>query len=97
MRVFGMLVAVACSGVAVSGCTQTADTAYSDNRSDASRICLAAVSKRTGNGNVSVVRAYSRYQSTDVYVGVGPQRTQWRCVVTKNGPDSHYIDSIRKV
>lgn len=97
MRVSGLLLTVVCGCVAISGCTQTADTAYSDDKAASTRLCLSAVSKRTGNGNVAVVRTNSRNQSTTVYVGVGPERNQYRCRVEKNGPANYYIGSISRV
>ena len=98
MRISWLFLTVAFGSLAISGCSETAgDTAYNDNRRAAERLCLSAVSKRTGNGDVAVVRTYSRDKSTAVWVGVGPQRSQWQCSVENNGPSSYYIQTIHKV
>ncbi|MFN4143525.1 hypothetical protein [Aestuariivirga sp.] len=46
--------------------------------------CLAATSRETNNGDVSVLSTETSEANNTVYIGVGPQRAKWKCLV-KNG------------
>ncbi|MEI7598503.1 MAG: hypothetical protein WCJ41_04180 [Aestuariivirga sp.] len=46
--------------------------------------CLAAVSNKTNNGEVTVLDTNSSEANNTVIVGVGEQKAKWRCLV-KNG------------
>ena len=46
--------------------------------------CLAAVSNKTNNGEVTVLDTNSSEANNTVIVGVGKQKAQWKCLV-KNG------------
>jgi hypothetical protein len=43
--------------------------------------CLAATSRQTNNGDVAVLSTETSEANNTVYVGVGPQRAQWKCLV----------------
>jgi hypothetical protein len=43
--------------------------------------CLQAVSTQTGNGEVVLLRTETSEANNAVYVGVGPNRAEWRCLV----------------
>lgn len=45
--------------------------------------CLQAVSKETNNGDVVLLRTETSEANDAVYVGVGPKRAEWRCLVSK--------------
>jgi hypothetical protein len=46
--------------------------------------CLAATSQETNNGDVMVLSMETSEANNTVYVGVGPDRAKWKCLV-KNG------------
>lgn len=46
--------------------------------------CLAATSRETNNGDVMLLSSESSEANNTVYIGVGPQRAKWKCLV-KNG------------
>ncbi|MEM9108002.1 MAG: hypothetical protein AAGC96_20355 [Pseudomonadota bacterium] len=97
MRVLGAVFAFGVGSLVLSGCTETGSEVYSENKQVSERLCRSAVAKRTGNSSVSIVRTYSRDRTTDVWVGVGSERTQWFCSVNNNGPGSYFIRTIYKV
>ena len=98
MRGGWTIVAAGIASLVMSGCTETMGTqANSQNRSAASNLCVSAVSRRTGNSNVSVVRTESRQRRISVWVSVGSTRSQWKCSVDHNGPGSFFIRSIHRV
>ena len=47
--------------------------------------CLDAVSQKTGEPNVTVLRSDYSEANSLVMVGVGPQRALWRCLVSNDG------------
>lgn len=97
MRVLGAALTFAVGSLVLTGCTETGSEVYSENRQASERLCRSAVAKRTGNQSVSIVRSYSRDRRTDVWVGVGSERSQWFCSVSNNGPGSYFIRTIYKV
>lgn len=46
--------------------------------------CLAATSRETNNGDVMLLSSETSEANNTVYIGVGPQRAKWKCLV-KNG------------
>lgn len=46
--------------------------------------CLAATSRETNNGDVVLLSTETSEANNTVYIGVGPQRAKWKCLV-KNG------------
>lgn len=52
--------------------------------SEDEQACLAATSRETNNGDVTVLSTETSEANNTVYVGVGPQRAKWKCLV-KNG------------
>jgi hypothetical protein len=47
--------------------------------------CLAAVSRTTSNGDVSVLSSEFSQAGTSVTVGVGPDRAPWKCIAYGDG------------
>lgn len=48
------------------------------------QVCLQAVSQKTNNGDVVLIRTETSEANNAVIVGVGPQKAPWQCLV-KNG------------
>jgi hypothetical protein len=90
-----MVFTAAAAALIVAGCVQTApqpqmaaSTAPAINTSMPSKdeqACLRSVSTTTANGDVVLLQGTETSQANNtVYVGVGPNRAKWRCLV-KNG------------
>jgi hypothetical protein len=47
--------------------------------------CLAAVSRESNNGDVTVLSSEFSQANTVVMIGVGSQRAPWRCLVSNSG------------
>ena len=94
MNRIGMLLTVACGGLAVTACTQTGNTAFADNKRESIRLCTSTVAQRTGSGNVELIRTSSRELTTQVWVRAAGQ--PFECIVEKNGPNSYYLRSVRR-
>ena len=47
--------------------------------------CLAAVSRTTNNGDVTVLSSEFSQAGTSVTVGVGPNRAPWKCIAYGDG------------
>jgi hypothetical protein len=47
--------------------------------------CLAAVSRKSNNGDVTVLNSEFSQANTVVMIGVGAQRAPWRCLVSNSG------------
>ena len=54
-------------------------------RGPAEQACLAAVSATTNNGDVALLSSSFSQAGTEVIVGVGPDRAQWRCIAYSDG------------
>lgn len=67
---------IAGSGEAASA--QPAGTPSKDEQA-----CLQAVSTQTNNGDVTLLRTETSEANNAVYVGVGPKRAEWRCLVKR--------------
>ncbi len=52
--------------------------------SEDEQACLAATSRETNNGDVMLLSTETSEANNTVYIGVGPQRARWKCLV-KNG------------
>lgn len=98
MKTYLLVSAVALGSLALSGCSETTGSdAYSERRDTSNRICTSAVAKRTGSSNLSIYRSLSYDNFRSVWIDVDGGRDQYNCVVEKNGPDSYYINTVRKL
>ena len=98
MRIFWLVSVVALGGLTVSGCSETTGgSAYADRRDTSNSICTSAVAKRTGSSNLSIYRSLSYDNFRSVWIDVDGGRSQFNCVVEKNGPDSYYINTVRRL
>jgi len=70
--------------VTSSSSSAGSSAASSGTPSKDEQACLAATSRETNNGDVMVLSTETSEANNTVYVGVGPQRAQWKCLV-KNG------------
>lgn len=74
--------------VALAGCqdpTGGAPAAGNSAEAAARQACLQAVAQSTGNPTVTVLRSSFSEAGTEVIVGVGEQRAQWRCIGYRDG------------
>jgi hypothetical protein len=77
-----MGVASACSETTPNATPQpTAQTLRTGSQADEGA-CERAVSIETSNGDVVTLSSEFSQANTVVIVGVGPQRAQWRCLVS---------------
>ena len=93
------LVVITVTGLA--GCSETSNSGgggvsltqnpscSSSAPSSAEKTCLAAVSKQTNNGDVTVLSSEFSQAGTSVKIGVGPQRAQWSCTAYSDGSTSN--------
>ena len=89
---------VALCGLAVTGCSETSgEQAFAERRETSNNICINAVSRRTGSSNVSIYRSLSYDNFRSVWLSVDGGRSQFNCVVEKNGPDSYFINTVRRL
>lgn len=90
--------AVALGGLFVAGCTSTSgNDAFAVRKATSDRICTSAVANRTGSNNLSIYRSISQENYRSVWIDVDGGSSQYYCVVEKNGPDSYYINTVRKL
>lgn len=69
----------------LSACVEQATTTASTMPSMAEQACLAAVSKATNNGDVTLLGSEFSQAGTSVRVGVGPGRAPWSCIAYADG------------
>lgn len=79
----------ATAAIGLAGCSETTSetpsTAAAGAPSAADQACLAAVSRETNNGDVTVINSQFSEAGTQVTVGVGPQRAPWNCIAYSDG------------
>lgn len=94
--VFVTTAAIFAIGLAASGCSETTSGGMAATPEPAAApqaamrtgspvdegACLSAVAQQTQNGDVTVISSEFSQANTLVIVGVGPQRAQWRCLVS---------------
>ena len=98
MRVAWLVLSVALAGVVMTGCSETSGgQAFSERRDTSNSICVNAVAKRTGSSNISIYRSLSYDNFRSVWLSVDGGRSQFNCVVEKNGPDSYFINTVRRL
>lgn len=73
-----------CQVSASSGSAASSGAAPAGMPSEDEQACLAATSRETNNGDVTLLSSETSEANNTVYVGVGPQRAKWKCLV-KNG------------
>ncbi|MBF9058462.1 hypothetical protein HKCCSP123_04635 [Rhodobacterales bacterium HKCCSP123] len=62
------------------------DTGAGNSAEAAARqACLRDVSAQTGNYDAAVLSSSFSEAGTEVIVGIGPQRAQWRCIAYRDG------------
>lgn len=74
---------------ALAGC-ETSGPAYTPPAGNAPeeaarQACLRDVKSTTGNYDAAVISSSFSEAGTEVIVGVGPQRAQWRCIAYRDG------------
>jgi hypothetical protein len=72
---------------ALSGCSETSggsgpSASAAKTPSADEQACLAAVSREANNGDVAVLSSEFSQANTQVMIGVGPQKAQWKCLVS---------------
>ena len=98
MRVIWLVLTFALGSLVVTGCSETSGShAFSARRDASNNICVNAVAKRTGSSNVSIYRTLSYENFRSVWLSVDGGREQFNCVVEKNGPDSFFINTVRRL
>jgi hypothetical protein len=65
--------------------TQPQAAAATGAPSKQEQACLAAVSNKANNGEVTVLSSEFSQANTVVMIGVGSQRAPWRCLVSNSG------------
>lgn len=70
--------------VTSSAASSGGSSAAAGTPSEDEQACLAATSRETNNGDVTLLGTETSEANNTVYVGVGPQRAKWKCLV-KNG------------
>lgn len=70
--------------VAAAASSSGSSSAASGTPSNDEQACLAATSRETNNGDVMLLSTETSEANNTVYIGVGPQRAKWKCLV-KNG------------
>ena len=90
VAIFGAVLALGgCSETASSGASPSyatpapAMTAMRTGSPVDEGACMSAVAQQTQNGDVAVLSSEFSQANTDVVVGVGPNRAQWRCLVSR--------------
>lgn len=73
-----------CQVSASPGSAASSGAAPAGMPSEDEQACLAATSRETNNGDVTLLSSETSEANNTVYVGVGPQRAKWKCLV-KNG------------
>lgn len=72
----------------LAGCVEmgTPDPGPGNSAEAAARqACLRDVSASTGNYDAAVLSSSFSEAGTEVIVGIGPQRAQWRCIAYRDG------------
>lgn len=92
-----LMVAVATSSLMVASGTSMATSAFQERKEASIRICTSAVAKRTGSSDISVYRTLSKDNYRTVWMNVGGSNSQFKCLIEKNGPDSYFIQSVRRL
>jgi len=72
---------------ALTGCIENSGSS-SGMPTQGEQACLQRTSAETNNGDVVLLRSRAVSGGTEVIVGVGPQRAQWRCVAFSSGGTS---------
>lgn len=67
----------------ISGSTGASSSAPAGMPSKNEQACLQAVSIETNNGDVTLLRTETSEANDAVYIGVGPNRAEWRCLVKR--------------
>lgn len=70
------------TSASTSGSSSSAPAAGTPSKDE--QACLAATSRETNNGDVVLLSTETSEANNTVYIGVGPQRAKWKCLV-KNG------------
>jgi methenyltetrahydromethanopterin cyclohydrolase len=78
------LAALGLSAFALTACVEETAT-VSTTPNAAEQACLAAVSRETNNGNVSLLGSQFSEAGTSVQVGVGDNRAPWQCIAYSDG------------
>lgn len=77
------------AAIGLAGCSETTSSSPSTQTASAptaaDQACLAAVSRETNNGDVTVLNSQFSEAGTQVTVGVGPQRAPWNCIAYSDG------------
>ena len=76
----GALVLAACEETATTG-----TAVDSGLPSPAQAACMSAVARETGDGNVTVLGSSRALTGTELLIGVGDDRAQWRCLASNDG------------
>jgi len=72
----------AASGAAPAAESSTAAQPAPHKPTKNDQACIRAVKKQTRNSNVAYISSETSQANDSVIVGVGPQRAQWRCLVS---------------
>ena len=70
---------------ALAGCVETSGSSTSSAPSVAEQACLRDVTATTNNPDVVLLSSSFSEAGTEVIVGVGEQRAQWRCIGYSDG------------
>lgn len=73
----------------LAGCVE--ETATTSMPSVEAQACLRDVARQTNNGDVALLSSSFSQAGTEVIVGVGPQRAQWRCIGYSDGTTAEII------
>ena len=75
--------------------TATTEDVDSGLPSPAQSNCMAAVANEAGDGNVTVLSAVgSGGGGTEVIIGVGQDRTPWRCLADRDGNVERVMSAV---
>lgn len=70
-------------GGAATAAAPAAHSSHTTSRQE--QACLAAVSRQTKNGEVTVLSSEFSQANSLLRIGVGPQQAPWRCLVSNDG------------
>lgn len=70
---------------ALAGCVETSGSSTAGAPSLAEQACLRDVTATTNNPDVVLLSSSFSEAGTEVIVGVGEQRAQWRCIGYSDG------------
>jgi hypothetical protein len=71
------------AAAALAGCVE--ETGSTSMPTVEEQACLRDVTRTTNNGDVVLLSSSFSQAGTEVIVGVGPQRAQWRCIGYSDG------------